>query len=89
MRHDQSRAKIQRALRLAPGTIVGTEFSDGLFAVFVTADPPRANIRTSESDNALRWRKWRETSHEADRRTEKRMKILFFVAAGVLLAWTL
>lgn len=89
MRHDQSRAKIQRALHLAPGTIVGTEFSDGLFAFFVTADPPRANIRTSESDNALRWRKWQEKSHEADRRIEKRMKILFFVVAGVFLALTL
>ena len=47
------------------------------------------NKDASESDNALRWRKWQETSHEADRRTEKRMKILFFVVAGVLLAWTL
>ena len=42
-----------------------------------------------ESDNDLRWRQWKEKSYEADRRTEKRMKILFFVVAGVFLAWTL
>lgn len=47
------------------------------------------NKDASESDNALRWRKWQETSHEADRGTEKRMKILFFVVAGVFLALTL
>ncbi len=43
----------------------------------------------SDSDQNLRWCKWQEQSREADRRTEKRMKILMLVVAALLLAWTL
>lgn len=47
------------------------------------------NKNPSESGNDIRWRTWQEESRESDRRTEKRMKIFFFVVAGAVLAWTL
>ena len=47
------------------------------------------NKNPSESENDIRWRTWQEKSRESDRRTEKRMKIFFFVVAGAFLAWTL
>jgi hypothetical protein len=41
------------------------------------------------SDQDLRWRTWQQKSRLADQRSEKRMKIVFFVVAGILLAWAL
>lgn len=43
----------------------------------------------SESDHDFRWRKWQEKSRQADRRTEKRMTVIFCVVAGLFLTLTL
>jgi hypothetical protein len=43
----------------------------------------------SDADQSLRWRTWQQKGHLADQRTEKQMKIVFFVVAGIILAWAL